>query len=78
MKEQVNHPDHYNKAGRKECIVEMEEKFGTEAVISFCKCNAFKYRYRAGTKEGNSEEQDLQKAIWYSEKALELFEKFHK
>ena len=29
MSEQVNHPSHYSKAGRKECIVEMEEKYGT-------------------------------------------------
>ena len=24
MNEKVNHPDHYNISGRKECIVEME------------------------------------------------------
>ena len=28
MCEMVSHPSHYNKAGRKECIVEMEEKYG--------------------------------------------------
>ena len=31
MSEMVSHPSHYNKAGRKECIVEMEEKYGAEA-----------------------------------------------
>ena len=30
--EMVNHPDHYNRPGQKECIVEMEEKFGPAAV----------------------------------------------
>ena len=28
MSEMVSHPSHYNKAGRKECILEMEEKYG--------------------------------------------------
>lgn len=27
--EMVNHPDHYNRPGQKECIVEMEERFGS-------------------------------------------------
>lgn len=65
MKEMVNHPSHYNIPGKKECIVEMEEKFGKEAVYYFCVLNAFKYRYRAGEKEGNSYEQDENKAKWY-------------
>ena len=33
--EMVNHPDHYNRPGQKECIVEMEEKFGTKYVQHF-------------------------------------------
>ena len=65
MKEMVNHPSHYNIPGKNECIVEMEEKFGKEAVYYFCVLNAFKYRYRAGEKEGNSYEQDENKAKWY-------------
>lgn len=36
-KEQVNHPSHYTKAGRKECIVEMEEKYGIPATVDFTK-----------------------------------------
>ena len=65
MKEMVNHPSHYNIPGKNECIVEMEEKFGKEAVYYFCVLNAFKYRYRAGEKEGNSYEQYEKKAKWY-------------
>ena len=69
MSEQVNHPAHYQKNGR-ECIDVMIEKFGVQAVINFCKCNQFKYEWRAGLKEGNSEEQDL--SAWYKKKAEEL------
>ena len=70
----VNHPPHYKKDG-KECIDVMEEKYGTLAVISFCECNAFKYRWRAGSKAGNPAEQDEAKAQWYERKAEELRKK---
>lgn len=65
MSEQVNHPSHYCKAGRKECIVEMEEKYGIPATVGFCLMNAYKYLYRAGDKDNNSYEQDIKKASWY-------------
>ena len=35
MADTVNHPAHYNIPGRKECIEEMIDRFGVEAVISF-------------------------------------------
>lgn len=60
--EQVSHPSHYLAEGRKECIVEMEEKFGIEKVKAFCELNAYKYRYRAEMKNG---EEDIKKAEWY-------------
>lgn len=63
-KEQVNHPDHYNDYDV-EVIEMMERVFGHEAVINFCRLNAFKYRMRAGHKDGNSLEQDLKKERWY-------------
>lgn len=63
--EQVNHPDHYNIPGRKECLIELEEKYGPYLVVSFCLTNAYKYLYRAGHKEGNSEQQDIDKAKFY-------------
>ena len=69
--EQVNHPSHYLKGGR-ECIDVMVDEFGIEAVINFCKCNVFKYRWRAGLKEGQSADTDEQKALWYERKAKEL------
>ena len=45
--EMVNHPDHYNRSGQKECIVEMEEQFGTAAVRYFCLLSRYKYLYRS-------------------------------
>lgn len=71
--EQVNHPSHYNLPGRKECIVEMQERFGTYATVIFCLTNAYKYLYRAGMKEGNSAEQDIQKAKFYHDYANNIY-----
>ena len=68
-KEMVNHPAHYQMPGRKECIEEMLEKFGVEAVKHFCLLNAYKYNYRHEMKNGN---EDLQKAEWYLKKYNEL------
>lgn len=65
----VNHPDHYN-SHQHECIDEMLAVFGKEAVINFCICNAWKYRYRADSK--GSHDQDMEKADWYINKAMEL------
>lgn len=65
----VDHPSHYNINGRKECIVEMLEKFGEDAVRAFCVLNAYKYRYRHELKGGA---EDLQKAEWYDNFASKL------
>lgn len=59
----IDHPAHYQ--GQHECIDIMRAMFGDEAVKGFCRCNAYKYRYRAGKKDGNTAEQDLAKAEWY-------------
>lgn len=64
MSEQVNHPSHYQKNG-KECIDEIVELFGIVAACQFCIGNAYKYMYRAGNKDGNSYEQDMEKCKWY-------------
>lgn len=65
MSEMVNHPAHYNIAGKRECIVAMQEDYGDIVTAIFCLTNAYKYLYRAGVKEGNSQEQDIAKAKWY-------------
>ena len=71
----VNHPNYYQKEGRKECIEEMLELYGEHITAIFCLTNAYKYIYRAGEKEGNAEEQDLQKARWYFEYANRIIDR---
>lgn len=68
----VDHPSHYNH-GQYECINEMIELFGVEAVIGFCKCNNYKYKSRAPFKHEDNKE-DLEKADWYMSKLIELQE----
>lgn len=64
----VEHPAHYE-TGKFECIDVMIETQGVEAVKDFCVCNAFKYLYRHGRKNGA---EDIKKAIWYLKKWVEL------
>lgn len=64
----INHPEHYT-YGKHECMEEMIRLFGIEAVKSFCKCNIYKYRYRAMHKNG---EEDLAKADKYMDILIEL------
>ena len=66
----VNHPKHYQ--GKHECIDEMIVMFGVEAVKGFCKCNVYKYRYRADKKNGD---EDLKKAEWYMDYLMKLEER---
>lgn len=61
-------PRHYKK-GTMECIDAMRLAFGDLAVSDFCRCNAFKYIWRCGDKNGH---EDLDKAEWYLAKAKEL------
>lgn len=76
MSNAVSHPSHYNKAGRKECIVEMEEKYGAEATAIFSLLSAYKYGYRAGDKADNPMEQDINKAKFYFEHTNKLIDKY--
>lgn len=67
----VEHPRHYSSTSI-ECIDAMEETQGKDAVINFCVCNAFKYLWRHNLKNGT---EDIKKANWYLNKAVELMEK---
>lgn len=67
--EKVEHPEHYNRAGAMECIDEMVAVFGREAVMNFCLCRVWEYRYRAADKNG---EEDLKNSDFYMSKYLEL------
>ncbi len=67
----VDHPSHYNQGGI-ECIDAMRSAFGDAALIDFCQLNAFKYLWRARNKDGFV--QDVKKAVWYANKAIEIAE----
>jgi hypothetical protein len=62
----VNHPDHYT-AGNIECIDAIQAALTPEQFIGYCRGNAIKYIWRADRKGGI---QDLQKAIWYLNRAI--------
>lgn len=68
--ENINSPRHY-KTGSFECIDVMLETQGIVATQAFCLCNAFKYLYRHKNK---NRVEDVQKAVWYLNKFLELEE----
>ena len=70
----VNHPPHYTQGGI-ECIDAMEAAYGTEAVIMFCMCNAFKYQWRFNMKNGR---EDILKCQCYQNKMVELQNKRNK
>ena len=65
----IDHPAHYQ--GEYECIDLMREIFGDEAVRHFCICNAYKYRFRAGNKQGAAANDDIAKAEWYERYVME-------
>lgn len=64
----VNHPQHYT-SGDIECIDAMESAYGLDAVMNFCKCNAFKYIWRFDKKNND---EDIEKSKWYLNKYREL------
>lgn len=66
----VERPAHYAKTSI-ECIDAMIETQGVEAVKHFCECNAFKYLWRHNSKNGD---EDVRKASWYLNKAVEIME----
>lgn len=64
-------PAHY-KDGSMEVWQQMVQLYGLDKYLAFCELNAFKYRMRAGKKQGNSAQQDIEKALWYESKIKEL------
>lgn len=68
QKDNVN-PDHYKNQTSLECIEAMEIIFGRDAVIDFCRCNAWKYIWRWKHKNG---QEDLRKADWYLTRAHDM------
>ena len=64
-------PSYYNDS-EISCIDAMVSAFGREATAHFCKVNAFKYIWRLGNKDNES--QEIGKIKWYLDKYLELKE----
>lgn len=69
MKNEVSHPKHYNQ-GKFE-VIEIIEDQG----LGFHLGNAVKYICRAGKKDPSKVVVDLQKAVWYIERQIELYAK---
>ena len=69
MKQMIDHPSHYNQ-GAIECIDAMIAAKGIDKVIAFCECSVFKYDWRLGHKDDES--QEIGKMKWYLDKLLEL------
>ena len=65
MSDNVNHPSYYN-TGKIEVI-----DFITDKKLDFCRGNAVKYIVRAGLKDPEKEVEDLKKAIFYINRAIE-------
>lgn len=68
MQDNVNHPSHYT-TGKIEVI-----DFITDKKLDFCRGNAIKYIVRAGLKDKSKEVEDLQKAIFYINRAIKELE----
>ena len=67
----VNEPPHY-KQHVTQCIDEMVEVFGADAVIDYSKCNVWKYRHRAPFKD-DADEHNM-KSDWYMHAMRDLKE----
>jgi uncharacterized protein DUF3310 len=70
MSESVNHPSHYNQ-GKIEVIEFIEDK-----KLGFNLGNAVKYISRAGVKDPCKHVEDLEKAVWYLKREIELVKSF--
>jgi hypothetical protein len=69
--DEINKPAHYN-YGKYETIDVIVDTLGKYEAINYCHGNVLKYIIRMWHK--GTPEKDLRKAIWYSNKMLELLE----
>ena len=67
----VNHPEHYKTNGI-ECFDAIKASQGDTTAVNFAVCNAFKYIWRNQHK--GAQIQDLKKAVWYLNKAIDILE----
>jgi hypothetical protein len=68
-RDMVNHPPHYTQ-GAVECIDAIHAALGDDGLVAYCRGNAIKYLWRMGQK--GDAVQDLEKAVWYITKAVEV------
>lgn len=66
--EKVDHPPHYND-GAIECIDALASALGPDGFAAFCVGNAVKYLWRYRHK--GSPTEDLKKARWYLDRAID-------
>lgn len=71
MNDKVNSPSHYTSGGI-EAIDYIQAKLGTDGCIAYCLGNVIKYVSRAGKKDIMTELEDLRKARWYLNKAIDI------
>jgi hypothetical protein len=68
--EQMN-GSHY-KLGNFE-FIQIVEGMGQQIAFAWCRLNAMKYLFRAGRKQNTK--QDLEKAVWYTNRMISYLEK---
>jgi hypothetical protein len=66
--EHVNHPQHYGGESNPYEVIKVIEALEMDFHLG----NTFKYIARAGKKETDKELQDLEKALWYLQRKIEL------
>jgi hypothetical protein len=71
MSEQVNHPQHYGGEDNPYEAIKVIEAWD----LDFHLGNTVKYISRAGKKGPDKELQDLNKALWYLKRKIELLQK---
>ncbi|NOT95436.1 MAG: DUF3310 domain-containing protein [Nitrospira sp.] len=67
MSDQVNHPQHYGGKDNPYEAIKVIEAWG----LGFCLGNTVKYLARAGKKSAATELEDLKKARWYLDRAIQ-------
>ena len=66
--EYVNHPEHYGGENNPYEVIKVIEALEMDFHLG----NTFKYIARAGKKGTDKELQDLEKAMWYLQRKIEL------
>jgi hypothetical protein len=66
--EYVNHPEHYGGGDNPYEVIKIIENLEMDFHLG----NTFKYIVRAGKKDSDKEIQDLEKALWYLQRKIDL------